>query len=345
MREGFVRHLKHLIIRHGLALACGLAVLAGNTAAAEPESLPGSGIAVTPGQLALDAENFQTLLVIKALERLGYEVKPVKQADYPALHLAVASGDVTFMADHWDQSHESYYQRAGGDARLWRENHYITGVIQGYLIDKKTADEYGITNIGQLRDPRLAALFDLDGDGKADLTGCPPGWFCEEAIEHQLTAWGLRKTVTHVEGNYSVMIGDVITRYRKGNPVLYFGWTPYWASNVLKPGHDVVWLEVPFSAMPNDKNANTELPNGRNYGFPVNEERVVANRKFIEQNPAAAALLSRMRLPASDISAQNQAMEKGANKPADVERQADGWIRAHQEQWDGWIRDALAAAR
>ena len=49
---------------------------------------------------------------------------------------------------------------------------YSDNAAQGYLIDKKTADQYKITNIGQFKDPKIAKLFDADGDGKADLTGC-----------------------------------------------------------------------------------------------------------------------------------------------------------------------------
>jgi glycine betaine/proline transport system substrate-binding protein len=37
----------------------------------------------------------------------------------------------------------------------------------------------------------VAALFDGDGDGKADLIGCNPGWGCEGAINHHLDAFGL----------------------------------------------------------------------------------------------------------------------------------------------------------
>ena len=49
---------------------------------------------------------------------------------------------------------------------------FSEGALQGYLIDKKTRDKYGIKSIEQLKDPKLAKLFDIDGDGKADLTGC-----------------------------------------------------------------------------------------------------------------------------------------------------------------------------
>ncbi len=123
---------------------------------------------------------------------------------------------------------------------------YSDNAAQGYLIDKKTAEAHNITNIAQLQDPKIAKLFDADGDGKADLTGCNPGWGCEAMIEHHLDAYKLRDTVTHQQGTYSALIADTITRYKSGKPMLYYTWTPYWVSNELKPGKDVVWLEVPF---------------------------------------------------------------------------------------------------
>jgi glycine betaine/proline transport system substrate-binding protein len=63
------------------------------------------------------------------------------------------------------------------------------------LIDK-TAEQYHIKSIDQLKDPKIAKLFDTNGDGKADLTGCTPGWGCEAVINHQIDAYGLSKTVT-----------------------------------------------------------------------------------------------------------------------------------------------------
>ena len=60
---------------------------------------------------------------------------------------------------------------AGGDDKFYREGQYVSGAAQGYLIDKKTAEKYNITNIGQLTDPKIAKLFDADGDGKAEPYG------------------------------------------------------------------------------------------------------------------------------------------------------------------------------
>ena len=326
-----------------LAATAGIA-LAGLTAQAA--DLPDKGVTVQPLKSSIAEETFQTLLVMKALEKLGYEVQPIKEVEYPTAHIAIANGDATFMADHWNPLHADYYKNAGGDAKLWRKGIYSGNAAQGYLIDKKTADAHKITNIGQLKDPAIARLFDSNSDGKADLTGCNPGWGCEAVIEHHLDAYQLRDTVTHNQGSYSALIADTIARYREGKPVLYYTWTPYWVSNELKPGRDVVWLEVPFSSLPGaQKGLDTKLPNGKNYGFVVNNQQIVANKAWAEKNPAAARLFEVMQLPVADINAQNHLMSQGQNKAADIERHTNAWIRAHQATFDGWINQARAAAR
>ncbi len=210
---------------------------------------------------------------------------------------------------------------------------------------RKRYEQYHIKSIDQLKDPKIAKLFDTNGDGKADLTGCTPGWGCEAVINHQLDAYGLNNTVTHNQGNYAAMMVDTIARYKEGKPVIYYTWTPYWVSDVLKPGKDVVWLQVPFSSLPGvQKNIDTKLSNGANYGFPVSTMHIVANKAWAEKNPAAAKLFSIMKLPIADINAENAMMHEGHGSEADIQSHVDGWIKAHQQQFDGWVNEALYRA-
>jgi len=309
-------------------------------------SLPGEGVSVQPLKSSIAEETFQTMLVMRALERLGYDVKPIKEIEYAAGHIAIANGDATFLADHWDPLHIDFFTKAGGEEKLYREGIYSPRGLQGYLIDKKTADQHSIKSIGQFKDPEIAKLFDADGEGKADLTGCTPGWGCEKVIEHHLDAYGLRDTVTHNQGSYSAIIADTIARYRQGDSVFYYTWTPYWVSGVLVPGKDVVWLQVPFSALPGErKDVDTTLPDGSNYGFQANKQRIVANKAFADAHPDAAKLFAIMRVSSNDISAQNLRMRDGEDSAKDIERHADAWIRANQAKFDGWIAEAMKAAR
>ncbi len=156
----------------------------------------------------------------------------------------------------------------------------------------------------------------------------------------------MRGTVTHNQGSYAALIADTIARYKQGKPILYYTWTPYWVSGVLQPGKDVVWLQVPHSSLPGEQaKLSTKLPDGKDFGFTVNTQRIVANKAFAQKNPAATKLFEVMQLPVADVNAQNLRMRDGENKPQDIERHVNGWIKAHQKTFDGWVAQALAAAR
>lgn len=325
-------------------LAAALTTLAGMQVSAA--DLPGAGITVKPVQSTISEETFQTLLVSRALEKLGYQVEKPSEVDYNVGYTSIASGDATFTAVNWQPLHDDMYLAAGGDKAFYRQGTYVTGAAQGYLIDKKTAEKYHITRIDQLKDEKLARLFDSNGDGKADMTGCTPGWGCEAVILHQNKAFNLSNTVEPNMGNYAAMMADTLARYKQGKPILYYTWTPYWISDVLVPGRDVVWLQVPFSAMPGaQKQVDTKLPNGANYGFPVNTMHIVANKAWAEKNPAAAHLFAEMKLPITDINAQNARMHQGDSSEQAINAHVDGWIKAHQAQFDRWIDEAKAAAK
>ena len=328
-------------------LATGLLAfgLSSPAAAADTAPLPGKGISVQPIKGSVAEELFQTLLISRAMEKLGYTVKAPQEIEYATGHLSIANGDATYLSSHWDPLHAAFFANAGGDAKLWRNSTYISNALQGYLIDKKTADQHNITHLSQLSEPKIAALFDTNGDGKADLTGCNPGWGCELAIEHHLDTYKLRASITHNQGSYSALMADTLARYQQGQPIFYYTWTPYWLSSVLRPGRDVVFLQVPFSAQKGDPSkTSTQMPDGRDYGFVPNVQRIVANKAFTDQNPAAAKLFELMVLPVADVNAQNLRMNHGENKEKDVERHVDGWIKAHQKTFDGWIAQSLAAA-
>ncbi len=308
------------------ALALALA------APAFAQDKPGEGVTVRPILPVQIEEHFQHKILFRALEDLGYTVAEPNEAEYQTLILAIGAGDADFTAVEWRTLHDAFYQEAGGDAVMTKVGHYIEGALQGYLIDKKTYDS-GITDLGQLADPEVAKIFDADGDGKADLAGCIPGWGCERVIETALDAYKLRDTVTHNQGAYQAMIADAMARFQNGQPILYYTWTPYWVSGALVPGKDVEWLSVPFTALPDGATGNTEF-NGKNLGFAVDEIGIIARNDFLAANPAAAKLFEVAKLDINDISAENKLITDGENTQDDIQRHADECRRDEQQAAD-----------
>lgn len=309
--------------------------------------LPGAGIEVNPGYTTI-GELFQTEVVNIGLERLGYEVEPSTQLENVTMHVAISNGDLDFTASHWEIIHSAFYENNDGGEAMQRVGVLVEDCAGGYLIDKATATEYNITSLDQFQDPELAALFDTDGNGQADLTGCNSGWGCEVVIEHHLDVYELRDSIEHNQGKYDALIANTITNYRQGNPIFYFAWTPYWVGGVLRPGEEVVWLSVPYTDLPEDLGEKTEADTtafGVNLGFAVDRQRVVANTEFLENNPAAAEFFEQATIPIEDINAQNLLLQEGEDSEEDIRQHAESWISDNQEQFDAWIETAIAAAK
>jgi glycine betaine/proline transport system substrate-binding protein len=339
---------KRLIPSLCISIAAAMIALWGGGIPALAEDLPGKGVEVQPVDQGLIEEQFQYEVLIAGLEELGYEVKPILHmaGEVVTSHLAVGRGDADFYAVHWDPLHLKFYQKAGGGQTMLKVGELTPGALQGYLIDKKTADQYGINNLDQLKDPEIAKLFDADGDGKADLCGCNPGWGCERVIEHQLTEYGLRDTVEHNQGTYFALIADTISRYKAGEPILYYTWTPLWVSGTLVPGQDVEWLSVPYTSLPGEREeVDTTMPDGRNTGFAVNTIRVIANKPFLDENPAARTFFEMAKISINDVSAENGRIRAGEKTEADIKRHAREWIADNRQVFDSWIDAAKKAAK
>jgi glycine betaine/proline transport system substrate-binding protein len=299
------------------------------------------GAKVTAVKTNIAEEGFQMYVVVEALRALGHDVEVTESVEYPIAYKTVAAEDknVAFMAANWDPLHDNM-KKAVGEENLFVGGKYIENCAQGYLVDKKTAEQYDIKYINDLKDPKIAKLFDSSGNGKADLAGCAPGWGCEAVIEHQLDAFGLRDTITHNQGQYSAIITDAIARYNTGKPIIYYTWTPYWVSGKLVPGKDVVFLQVKESAHPVLE--DTALPNGANYGFAVNNQRIVGNIK-VNEHKDIAKLFEIMKVNVNDVSGENMLMANGENKEKDVMRHAKIWIENNKAIFDSWISEAKAA--
>ena len=288
-------------------------------------------------------EHFQTEIVKIGLEKLGYKVETPKEIEYPAIYISLANGDLDYSTVYYNPGHKGFFNHAGGEAKLEGVGILTPDGIQGYQIDKKTADQHNITNLEQLKDPKIAKLFDSDGDGKANLVGCNPGWGCELNIEHHLEAYGLQDTVEHDRGQYTALLANSITRYKQGESVIFYAYNPHWISAVLKPDQDVVWLEVPFTSLPEALENVTEEDTsvkGKNHGFPKTEQRIVANKKFLAANPIAKRWFELVQIPAEDINLESLRIQEGENKPEDIRRHAQEWVVNNQELFDSWLEEA-----
>ncbi|RXV59484.1 proline/glycine betaine ABC transporter substrate-binding protein ProX [Roseovarius sp. A46] len=327
-----------------------------HTAMAASHEMPGEGITIDMARASWDTGWWQAEVYSQMLQELGYEVSRITTLDNPPFYQTVAqSGDVDLWVNGWFPLHNSYEDAFSGGAE---KVGYVAkgGALQGYLIDKKTAEEHDITYVSDLTKDEVQQLFDANGDGKADLVACPPGWGCEKVISHHFEAYDWDDDFNAIKAGYSASMADALGRYQNDQPIFFYTWTPNWTVGELTPGKDVVWLQMKETKLPEsqanlaDETTVAKLEGCRgeapcDLGWPANDIRPVANSEFLDNNPAAETLLKEARIPIEDIFEQNAKMNKGADSPEDLEQQASAWIEENRDTVDGWLKAARQAAQ
>ncbi|TYC60596.1 glycine betaine/L-proline ABC transporter substrate-binding protein ProX [Rhodobacterales bacterium] len=331
-------------IRNFARAAMMSSAIALTASAALAQDMPGEGKTIKMGQATWDTGWFHSEIYSQLLQELGYEVKGPTTLDAPAFYQALAQGDMDLWVNGWFPLHETFKPAFEGSAEIVGAV-AKGGALQGYLVDKKAAEEFDIKSLDDFKRDEVKEAFDRNGDGKADLVACPPGWGCEIRISEHMKAYDLGDDINTVKAGYSASMADAIASYNAGEHILFYTWTPNWTVNKLKPGKDVVWIEVPQTEeleLPKPaKGLESCVADPCQMGFAANDIDPVANSEFLKANPAVKSLLEQVKIPLEDIFAQNAAMNDGDD---DVKGQAAGWIEAHQAQVDGWLENARAAA-
>ncbi len=288
----------------------------------------------------------QAEVYAQLIGELGYTVTdPAAHTLSPnSFYPALDSGQYDLWVNGWFPTHDIYLtsETAAGleyDRSIEAVGQQVqSGALQGYMIDKATADAMGITSMSQLADASIAAVFDTDGDGLADLIGCNEGWGCATIIDNHIAELGWGDNVEQVSGTYGELMRGVQNRVAAGEPVLFYAWTPNWTYQALPPGDAVVWLTSP--ALEDDE-GTTEVRglagcagNPCDLGWPVNSIRAVANSEFLNDNADIRRLLEQVQIPLGDIAAQNA--KANPNAKAD----AAAWIADNRALVDIWLANA-----
>ncbi len=307
-----------------------------------------------------DTGFMQAYIYHDLLEELGFDVSDPADAtlDPNVFYPALGQGEYDLWANGWFPLHDIYLERElfSGEQNPEPISPVGTqvpgGALQGYLVDKQTADELRLTSMSDFTNADVASTFDDDGDGRADLIGCNDGWGCNTQISEHIDKLDWGGNVEQIVGEYSDLIAEVQSSVEAGEPVLFYTWTPNWTVDVLTPGEDVVWLESP--ALPDDEGDTTAEglegcaadADACDLGWVVNDIRAVANDDFLAANPVAEALLEAVQIPLDDIAQQNAEMNAAGDSytDADIAQDAADWIEANRDTVDGWLEQARAAS-
>ena len=164
---------------------------------------PGKGITLKPGRATWNTGFFQEALVSKGLEELGYKVEKPKDLANPIAYKSITLGDLDYWCNGWFPMHNAQLPK-DFDEKAEKIGYVAkAGGLQGYLVSKKEVDKFNIKSLDDFKRPEVKKAFYVNGDGKADLTACPPGWGCEKAIAHHMEV-----VVVNVDDFNRILIRD-----------------------------------------------------------------------------------------------------------------------------------------
>lgn len=319
---------------------------------------------------------FQAAVYRQLVEELGYEVTDPAELELgPSIaYLSMAQGDFDFWVNSWYPSHFSLHSTELADGSEVGDHIEIVGEellgggLQGYLISKSFADEYGITHLDQINDdPAILAAFDasdpIPDDGKAQIYGCQQSWTCDDVISNQI-AFSRWSNIEQLTLTYEVMSAEAVSKVNAGEPMVIYSWTPSANTIGLRPGENVYWLavdEVIDDSNPADLEggeSHSQLPGvaslpaaecpaardepgaGCRLGWVPADITVTANSAWLSTKPDVAALLRNIELTAVDVSVANVAQLDGFGGDDEVNRLAARWISTNRAKVDTWLRAA-----
>lgn len=346
---------------------------AGEPAGETGAELPGAGSAITMAKADWSTEDPNAYVIRALLAELGYEVSDPKDVELgPAnAYIAMAQGDADFWINSWYPGHRSWLENelpggaTVGDNLSVVGEMMMAGGLQGYLVTKSFAEEFGITSLDEFdANPEAIAAYDatdpVPGNGIADIYGCQESYTCDDIIESQIAFSGW-ENIQQVIAGYDAMFAEAVTKADAGEPAIIYTWTPSAYITQLRPGDNVVWLTVDdviddsnplgvdggeqYSQLPGTATIGTEQCPGSvdgscQLGWVAADIQATANTEWLDANPAAKALLEQFQMNVIDVSLMNVEMGDGA----DVEQLAADWIAANRDLVDGWLEVARAAA-
>ena len=342
-------------------------------------ALPGEGVDIVAGRAPWVVGYFPAELYKLLLEELGYNVSDPADIELGphVAYIAMAQGEMDYWPNSLYPVHLAWLEGELPDGSLVGDHVTIVGEqmldggLQGFLVTKSFADEYGVyTMDGFNSNADALAAFDATdsnpGNGVADIFGCPESWICDNIIENMIAFSGW-DNIAQTKAGYDNMFAQAVDNVGEGIPMVLFTWTPSYYITQFRPGDNVYWMGVDeilddsnpanqeggeshsqrgadgsggyASIGPDQCPSAADQQDGKcKIGWEVHDILVTANNDFLAANPAAQALFEAVKLSVIDASLAMVAVRVGES-PADLAAQ---WIAANRDLADEWIAAALS---
>jgi len=209
--------------------------------------------------------------------------------------------------------------------------------FQGMCVTEGTAKSTGIKALSDLTDPDMAKKFDTDGDGKGEIWIGAAGWASTNIEKIRAKSYGYAETMNLKEMDETLALAEVDNAVAQDKPIVFFCYTPHhmfalhklvvleepaydaakW--NVIQPTDDPAWLEKSEAGV----------------AWDLAYLHIHYAAALEKSNPAAASLLSKVKLDTDTVSAMTFALVVEKQDPAEF---AKKWVAENSALVDTWLQ-------
>jgi glycine betaine/proline transport system substrate-binding protein len=269
-------------------------------------------------------------------DNLGLEVE-LQNGTNPVVFEAMDSGAMQVHPEVWMPNQVNLNKKFVLEKKSVIMNPNGVPAFQGMCVTKGTAERTGIVNLSDLTDPDMANKFDSDGDGEGEVWIGASGWASTNVEKIRAKSYGYAETMKLKEMDETLALAEVDNAVSKNTNIVFFCYTPHhmFALHELvilkEPAYDAAkWMVI----QPTDDPEWLEKSNAA-VAWDLAYLHIHYAAALEQSNPAAAKLLSMVKLDTDTVSTMTYALVVEKQDPAEF---AKKWVADNASLVDSWLK-------
>lgn len=269
-------------------------------------------------------------------DNLGLEVE-LQNGTNPVVFEAMDSGAMHVHPEVWMPNQVNLNNKFVKEKGTVKMNPNGVAGDQAMCVTKDTAERTGIKDLAELSNPDMAKNFDTDGDGKGEIWIGAAGWASTNVEKIRAKSYGYSETMKLKEMDETLALAEVDNAVSKKTNIVFFCYTPHHMFSL----HDLVILKEPAYdeakwkvIQPTDDPEWLEKSNA-----PVAWNTAYLHIHYAaaleKSHPAAAKMLSQVKLNTDQVSSMTYALVVEKADPAEF---AKKWVADNGAVVDSWLK-------
>ena len=279
-----------------------------------------------------------TAEIIKVVleDNLGLEVE-IQNGTNPIVFEAMDKGSMHVHPEVWLPNQQNLYNTYVVEKETVVMNPNAVISFQGICVPTPIAEEFGVKKISDLTDPKIAKIFDRDGDGKGDLWIGATGWASTNVEKIRAKSYGYDQTLDLKEMDETLAMSELDAATTQGRAIVTSCYNPHY----MFVKYDLTVLEEP--AHDPDKWTVLQPTDDPDWlakssaGVAWNDSKVYISfaKSLLTDQPDAASILSKIDLDVLQVS---DMVYQITENNMDFDDYARKFVDENKDQVDSWLR-------